>query len=505
MRHATNSVILISLSWGFSATAWAGDASLAVPFAGDLRPGKGAAEVTVEGPHRFLRVAGKTGYHALSLETKLRIATKAHRSDAGSMVVWVAPLESLSAVPRLESIATRDPLARNYNLVSDTWPARNFGAAVFAWQWQANWNPTVFARFLKGPIRWDHTAVPWVFTEHLPLEEKRWYQLAVTWNKSRHRFRMYANGILTGNNDQPAISGDDSNPELFVGNPAMVFRDLQIWETELTAAEIERAYRTSGMPVDAEVQKHLAALMVPSDKSAFSWSPGSGWKLSYEASFTKPSDLDGWIQQGCLKEPFRMRELRTTPDGLLLDTPAQIENETRVYLWSPRNFEGDIAVEFEFRPERDTGLALLVIQASGMQREDFIKDHPPRTTGSMTTIIGDRVRNYHWEFFRRYDFNLRNGETHVLAKNPWQVAMGMSSTPALEMGRFHRLQFIQEGRRLRGSVDGRLVLDVEDHPHRNMGPIYSFGRIGLRLMYDTRMTFRNLKVWNRNEGVEILP
>lgn len=501
----TRHLSYVSLVIGFSAGAWATDPSLTVPLAGDLRPGKGAAEVSVSGPHRFVRVAGKTGYHALSLETKLRIATDAHNSDTGTMLVWVAPLESLSAVPPLESYLKNDPQARSYNLVSDTWPARQFGSATFAWHWRSNWDPTVVARFLKGPIRWDHKAVPWVFTEHLPLEEKRWYQLAVTWNKPKHRFRMYANGMLTGNNDQPCTVGDAPNPELFVGNPAMVFRELQIWRTELGAAEIEQAYRNSGMPVDPQVQKRLAALMAPSEKPPFSWSPGPGWKIAYETSFTRPADLEGWVQQGCLKEPFLMRELRTTPDGLLLDTPAPIENETRIYLWSPRNFEGDIAVEFEFRPERDTGLALVVIQASGMQREDFITDHPVRTTGSMATIIADRVRSYHWEFFRRYDFNLRNGETHLLAKNPWERPMGMSSTPALEIGKFHRLQLVQEGRRLRGAINGRLVLDVEDDPHMNLGPVYNFGRIGLRLMYDTRMTFRNLKVWNRNEGMEILP
>ncbi len=72
-----------------------------------------------------------------------------------------------------------------------------------------------------------------------------------------------------------------------------------------------------------------------------------------------------------------------------------------MYLWSPRDYEGDLAVEMDFRPERDSRLALMVFEASGMQREDFLTDQPPRTTGSMSTIIADTVRNYHWEFFRR--------------------------------------------------------------------------------------------------------
>ena len=38
-----------------------------------------------------------------------------------------------------------------------------------------------------------------------------------------------------------------------------------------------------------------------------------------------------------------------------------------------------------------SGIALLVVQASGMQREDFLTDHPPLTSGNMGTIIGDQV------------------------------------------------------------------------------------------------------------------
>jgi hypothetical protein len=63
---------------------------------------------------------------------------------------------------------------------------------------------------------------------------------------------------------------------------------------------------------------------------------------------------------------------------------------------------------------------------------------------------------------------------------------------------------VQEGRRLRGSIDGMAVFDVRDPPLGNLGPVTNSGRIGLRLMYDTRMTFRNLKIWNRNPGVEVL-
>ncbi|HSI86777.1 MAG: DUF1961 family protein, partial [Candidatus Methylacidiphilales bacterium] len=142
-------------------------------------------------------------------------------------------------------------------------------------------------------------------------------------------------------------------------------------------------------------------------------------------------------------------------------------------------------------------LALLVVQATGMQREDFIDDHPQRTTGSMATIIADRVRNYHWEFFR-HSVDVRGDVgTSVLVKNPWQYPLGMATREPFVTGRWYTLLFVQEGDRLRAGIDGEWLLDVRDNPLGNNGPVFNSGRIGLRLMYQTRMRFRNMKVWNR--------
>ncbi len=92
---------------------------LAVPLDGDLRVTAGRGVITVKGPHRFLEIAGKRGYHALSLNTRLMISADAYRGDEGTILLWVAPLESLSVVSQLESFLSKDPLALTYNLLSD--------------------------------------------------------------------------------------------------------------------------------------------------------------------------------------------------------------------------------------------------------------------------------------------------------------------------------------------------------------------------------------------------
>jgi hypothetical protein len=55
---------------------------------------------------------------------------------------------------------------------------------------------------------------------------------------------------------------------------------------------------------------------------------------------------------------------------------------------------------------------------------------------------------------------------------------------------------VQEGARLRGLINGHIAFAVTDAPLAHSGPVLDCGRIGLRLMYGTRMRFRNLSVWN---------
>ena len=61
-----------------------------------------------------------------------------------------------------------------------------------------------------------------------------------------------------------------------------------------------------------------------------------------------------------------------------------------------------------------------MFQASGMQREDFMKEYPLRTNGSMSTVHSEDVRNYHWEFFREMNDTRNDVCSHGCSeKVPW--------------------------------------------------------------------------------------
>ena len=82
--------------------------------------------------------------------------------------------------------------------------------------------------------------------------------------------------------------------------------------------------------------------------------------------------------------------------------------------------------------------------------------------------------------------------------------MGLAVIPSIEVNRWHALLFVKEGDRIRTAIDGQWVFDVRDDPLNNNGPVFNYGRVGLRLMYQTRMRFRDMKIWTRDSGLEIV-
>lgn len=471
-----------------------------LPLHGDLRTSPASASPVVDGPHRFIEIAGRTGYQPLSLSTQLRIPCAVQQGERGSFTLWLSPLETLGVSPPLDFVARRDPHWQRYALLSDGWPGNNPDKSVFAWYWQSSWHPQMIAKFKRGAAgntAADFGVTPYVPVEHLPLHRGTWYQLVFTWDKPASRFRVYVNGILCATTSFP-FRCDEAGEALYLGNTAMVFAGFEATTRELPAEEIASRYAADPLPKNATVNAELAALFTVQPAEPHAWRPGPEWRQVYQRSLTAPGSFDAWFQQGCLNAPFTLLAKEITPEGLLLQTPDTIDTESRVYFWSPDRFEGDLAVEFEFRPEQGTGLALLVVQASGMQREDFLTDHPPRTSGAMDTIISDRVRNYHWEFFRHAVDVRGDLATQVFVKNPWMKPLAMSSLAPLPLHQWHRLTFVQEGARLRGFINGLPAFDVTEDPLAHAGPVLDCGRIGLRLMYGTKMRFQNLGVWNRS-------
>lgn len=452
-----------------------------------------AGGVAIEGPHRFRTIAGRTGLHVTSLNTKARVTTDRHAAERGTLSLWFSPLEDLTSSP---GNAADSKVAFDFPFVSDAFPPRDVEAGRFGICLTTSY-PALVARFTTGRVfpKLDFGLAPFVYVEKVLLRRGFWYHLALSWDRPARRLRIWINGLLAGLNDR-ADHFETATGQIFIGNPIMVLRDLRIEDRALDDAAVRERY-LADRPRENEVpDADFRRMLVPAFFAPLDLRRDSSWQLAYATDFTRTADAASWVRQGPGEKFMAGFRMAATTEGLLIKTPDQVERETRMYLWSPRAFEGDQWIEFDFRLEGPAGLALVSACASGMQREDFLSDHGVPKTGSMSTILRD-VRNYHWEFMRRVEAMRTDVETQYVAKNPFAHRLHCACVPRLESNRWYRLRLVIAGQRLHGSFDGQTVFDLTDTPFGNNGPVYNFGRIGLRQMYHTALRYRNFSVHER--------
>lgn len=447
----------------------------------------------IAGPHRFLSVAGWTGLQPTSLATKAVVNTDLHREPRGTADFWFCPLEDLTFCPANQA---ESKVPFSFPFFSDAFPGRDIRAMRFGVYLTSGY-PAILAKFADGDIwsKLDFGLAPYVYAEKAILRQGCWYHMALTWDRAAHRLVIYLNGMMAGHNPQ-ADQFQDAAPLLYLGNPMMLLRGLRLQSKACNDEDVRALYRQARPAANDLPDADWRQMLSPSFLPPLDIQRDADWNPALECAFTRPGDVSDWLRQGPgakFLADFRMEETR---EGLFIKTPDALDKETRMYLWSPKAFEGDQWIEFDFRLESPKGLALLSVCASGMQREDFIMDHGVPPTGSMVTILRD-LRNYHWEFVRRVEAMRTDVETQYVAKNPFGHRLHYGCIPRLEQNRWYRLRCLKAGRRLHGAIDGQTVFDVPDDPFHNNGPVYNFGRIALRQMYHTALRYRNLVVYQR--------
>jgi hypothetical protein len=451
--------------------------------------------LTVTGKRRFVTIDGQTGFQPTSLHTRAYIETTAHQGDEGTISFWFSPLEDLDFFPRAGNQTDRDPNAFDYPLISDVFPPNRIRDMKFGIYWH-NGDPQIMCKLSTGNdgSKEENFYPAYAYIEKVPLRAGRWYQMTVTWSKVKKKIDVFVNGLLMGANHK-ASDFMQSGTKLYIGCPMMVMRDLTITHGMLSAEKVKADYEHHRPSSGSRTEAELLPLSVPPAPAVSDLKRDESWQKAYDCPFTKGTDLDGWSVQTDTAYLHTVTT-RITPEGLYFKTTDQAIPDARCTLWGPRIFEGDQWLELDFRIESPEGLALIVLCAGGVGREDFIGDHGLEMTGKMSPILGS-TRNYHWEFLRRVNVIRRDVETQAVYKNPWMKHMYYGLIPKLEQGRWYHLQMVKTGNRVRGSLDNRMIFDFEDDPNAFAGPVLNFGRIGLRHMWQTTVRYKNLAVYER--------
>src|SRR5688572_21225552 len=299
-------------------------------------------QLSIDGPHRFMTIAGITGLHIESLKTKAYLATDDLNGDKGTLSIWMSPLNDINKAPN----AGADGRMLDYPIVSDYFPARFSDSCNFSLYYQGRGYPRVIGRFTNGSFwgQMDYGLAPFVYAEDLPLKKGQWYCFTLTWDKTAAVLKMFINGQLVGHNFS-ARSFKQAGRQLFLGNPLMVLSHLVIQPEVLDVEAIKRLYQQLRPATNNLSDKTIRDIVVPQPEKRLPFKLDNDWKKIYSCSFTDSVEFTRWIfQTGDLYRNKFKTDI--TKDGLYFETPNIIHTESRGYLWSPVVAEGDQWIEY---------------------------------------------------------------------------------------------------------------------------------------------------------------
>lgn len=456
---------------------------------------------------RFITRHGRTGWLARTPTDAIRMEGNPVNEPRGTMMIWILPVEDLATSQRLPQHHKHLPHSGRYRILSDR-EDRDLTAAHFALAWDNWWHPNLMIKFADGFEPWEihnEPARAFAGANHFAFHRDNWYCVAFTWDHPAGQYFLYVNGYLVGTSDSfnrffgGHFLHQEAAPDLFVGNSVIATGTVAAWQSVLDRPALRALYDKEAGHVNGKLDEELKTVYGPSPAAVpFAFTPGPEWREKFNAPFDSPDDLKKLYLQGnapAVKIANGRLEVRT--GGGPIPNHATFA-EQQLYMWTEAFFEGDLYVEYDFMPLEHGGLSLLLLQASGMQREDFMACYPRRTTGSMSMVCWEDFRNYHWEYFREMN-DVRNDRiSHAVLKNPWYHVLGYSTREGrYALNEWHRVQFLHEGQRLRCVVDGDNVLDLCDSGFGNNGPVLSAGRVAIRVMARSQIAFRNLRIFNR--------
>ena len=471
-----------------------------------------SGDLDKEGPFRILEHEGRKGWHATSVNSRLKLPIDVNAMATGTVSLWLLPLEELSHRYPCADLRKAHPGTdfNNHLLISDHPDLQNVCDSRFALIWDPGWYPQYWAKFFKGYLYHDGFKPErklLALSGHFSFERLRWYHLALSWDKLNGHCAIYVNGLKVGQSaDDTPLAADPCGNALYAGNTAFALGEISIETVALDEETLSARYKQTVTDLDQQYMQSLRNMYHGENPQHLEFTPDNSWQTAMELPLNRPEDLRKFYVQGRTQAPS------VTEDGLLVETGLdyppmnrKVDDLEQVYLWTEDTFEGDLYVTYEYMPLKPGGLSLLLTQASGLRGEDFMVDYPRRTTGSMSMVCWENIRNYHWEYYREISDVPAKSASSGFTKNPWctPLAYRRELKPTTK-NTWHRLEFLQEGERIRGALDGVIQFDVTDSGFRGNGPVYRHGHIAIRCMFQTRMCFRNLRVLNRKPAFNIV-
>ena len=215
-------------------------------------------------------------------------------------------------------------------------------------------------------------------------------------------------------------------------------------------------------------------------------------KLIYDNPLSCESDVKDFVPEGSVKVYFENGRMRMQN---ALD--PELGQKSNFVFWCDRDFPSDIAIEWDFRPIEEPGLAIMFFSAKGCGGEDlFDKSLAPRD-GQYNLYHSGDINAYHISYFRRKWDEERAFHTCNLRKSKgfYLVAQGADPIPdCADAAESYHICITKLNGKIDFAINGLVVFSWQDDGEE-YGEVLGDGKIGFRQMAPMIGEYSNLRVY----------
>lgn len=218
----------------------------------------------------------------------------------------------------------------------------------------------------------------------------------------------------------------------------------------------------------------------------------------YENKLSCEKDVEGFVLEGQAKIYFtdgKMRMKNALDEGL--------GQKSNFVYWCPEDFPENIAVEWEFTPIEEPGLAILFFAAKGINGEDLFDDSLAKRDGQYNLYHSGDINAYHVSYFRRMWEDERAFHTCNLRKSKGfhLVVQGADPIPDADDAKGpYKIRLVKHNGNIVFCINDLEVFNWTDDG-KTYGDILAGGKIGFRQMAPLIGEYSNLKVFKTEDCI----
>ena len=214
-------------------------------------------------------------------------------------------------------------------------------------------------------------------------------------------------------------------------------------------------------------------------------------RVIYENPLSCKEDISGFILEGQANISF--------PEGVMRMENALSSEEgqkANFCLWCPKEFPSDVKIEWEFRPIKEPGLAIMFFAAKARNGESIFAEGVSKRTGEYKQYHSGDINAFHVSYFRRKEPDERFFHTCNLRKSFGfhLVAQGADPIPDASLdSQWYTITVVKNKERVSFHVNDLKIFEFVDDGN-TYGKMLKDGCIGFRQLAPMIAEYRNLKV-----------